>query len=101
MSKNLIPIRVSYHPDSSVWTMASDDAEFSKLSFKLTRDKLRKLLVHMKTKDSITYPNSKKGTTYNTMIDDIISKETSILYVWKSKCPTSIYDIQKLIFEEA
>lgn len=97
--KRLIPIIVSYSASDSIWTFDPQENGFNKFSFKADNSQFKKLLKRMRTKDSITYPNSKKNVTYNTMIDDIINKELSTIYVWRSKCPKSIENINVLLYE--
>lgn len=87
-NKKLIPVRMSYNSDST-WSFRPSENEYYNLSFNADDVSIKRLLRRMKAKDSITYPNSRKGTTYQAMIDDIKSKASSTIYIWKSRCPKS------------
>jgi hypothetical protein len=97
--KNLVPVEVHYSESDNVWTFNPQEAGFSKLSFKADEQRMRRLLRRMKAKDSLTYPNSRKGTTYQNMLDDIASSGVSSIFVWRSHCPTSI-DLIKAMMEK-
>lgn len=96
-NKRLIPINVSYSEDDNLWTFHPENS--TKMIFRTTPDKMKRLLRRMKAKDSVTTPNSKKGTTYQAMMDDVSSKGSSIIYAWKSHCPIS-QDVIEALMEE-
>lgn len=95
--RKLIPVNISYSESDNIWTFDPQESGYSKLNFKANEEKLRRLLRRMRAKDSLTYPNSKKGITYQKMIDDIESKGKSSIYVWRSNCPTTLELIQALM----
>ena len=96
--KRLLPVLMSYSEEDSIWTFNPQEEGYSKLSFHANEEKIKRLLRRMRAKDSLTYPNSKKGVTYKAMMDDITSKGESSIYVWRSNCPTSL-DLIKAIME--
>jgi hypothetical protein len=89
-NQKLIPVIVTYSEPDSVWTLAPQSQLFPKLSFKADSESLRRFLRRVRAKDSLTFPKSRKGTTYQIMIEDISQKGSSTIYIWKSRCPTSI-----------
>ncbi len=95
--KKLIPISVSYSEDDNLWIFKPEHS--TEMIFRTTPEKMKRLLRRMKAKDSITYPNSRKGTTYQAMMDDVTNKGTSTIYAWKSRCPIS-KDVLEALMEE-
>lgn len=87
--KKLIPVKIGYSDNDNIWTFDPQESGYSKINFKADEVRMKRLLRRMKAKDSLTYPNSKKGVTYQTIVDDIASKGSSSIYVWRSHCPTS------------
>ena len=94
-NKRLIPISVSYDNEENLWTFHPENS--NEMIFRTTPDKMKRLLRRMKAKDSITFPHSKKGTTYQAMMDDVSSKGTSTIYAWKSRCPISSAVLEALM----
>lgn len=88
--KKLIPIDVTYSENDNVWIFNPKEDGYKKLSFKADEVRMKRLLRRMRAKDSKTYPNSKKGITYQAMIDDITTTGVSSIYVWRSHCPISV-----------
>lgn len=97
--KRLIPIKVSYVEEDNFWKFEPSEESLKKINFKADSAKLKRLLRRIKAKDSLTYPNSMKGTTYQSMMDDILSKGESTIYVWKSKYPLSA-DVLEALMQE-
>jgi len=85
--KRLVPIKVIYSEDDNLWTFHPENSD--EMIFRTTPEKMKRLLRRMKAKDSMTYPASHKGTTYQAMMDDVSTKGTSTIYAWKSHCPIS------------
>ena len=97
--KRLIPIKVSYVEQDNFWKFEPSEESMKKINFKADSIKMRRLLRRIRAKDSLTYPNSKKGTTYQTMMDDVLSKGESTIYVWKSHYPLSLEVLEALMEE--
>lgn len=97
--RKLIPVDITYNDSDNVWVLAPKEEGYSKLSFKADEARMKRLLRRMKAKDSKTYPNSKKGITYQAMLDDITETGVSSVYVWRSHCPISL-DLIKAMMEE-
>ena len=95
----LIPVKIRYYSGDNTWTFEPSIEGSSRISFKSDDVRIKRLLRRIRAKDSITAPKSKKGVTYQTMIDDIKNKSLSSIYVWKSRCPRTLELISALMEE--
>jgi hypothetical protein len=96
VKKNLIPVIIEYHSDN-IWSFTTKENFFPSFKFKGTPNRVKSLLKVIRAKDSVTYPNSYKGTTYQEMLDFIITNGIFTIFVWRSKYPKSQNDINLLI----
>lgn len=96
VNHRLVPISVSYSDTDNVYTF-KPEGEYYSGSFKASNDDFRKLLYRMKAKDNITLPNSKKGMTYQSMIDNIKEKKCNKIFAWKSKLPKTEEELKGMM----
>jgi hypothetical protein len=95
--KRLIPIKVNFDEEENSWTFSPSEEGMQKFLIHNKDEKLiRRALRRIKAKDSKIYPNRRKLTTYQDMLDGIKSGQTNTIYVWKSFYPVSKQVIDEL-----
>ena len=95
INHRLIPITINYNCNENIWNIKSEG--YANGSFKATDDRIKKLFRYIKAKDSIKLPNSRKKVTYQMMIDEVKSDKYNQIYVWKSRIPTDLDTMKKLM----
>jgi len=97
-TKRLLKLRMYYNIKDNIWSLKILDNEaVNTFHFKATNDMIKRLFTRMKVKDEIIYPNKRKMVTYQGIIDYIKEKGLGHIFIWKSYCPKSLQDLERLM----